>query len=115
MDFGVRGEKASMENGFNPVITRLCASCRGEGFLYTKEDATEWTAHECHSCSGTGWITEHQYVESSPSLVYVDSAGWARCPKCNFRFMPSDTNTMVGDRHKRCGQRIEIKQGNEDV
>ena len=110
MDFGIRGEKASPENGFNPVVARLCGSCCGEGFLYTKkENETVWNAAKCSPCSGSGWITGLAYEETNPGTVLLDASGWTRCPKCNFRFKASDPNVMIGDRHKRCGQRVVFK------
>lgn len=34
--------------------------------------------------------------------------GWYKCPKCGFKFKASDSGALKGDRHRRCGQRLEF-------
>ena len=105
----VRGERPTADNGFNPVVVRQCPSCHGEGFHYAVgANGGTWIASDCELCHGAGTVTGPTYDETTPVVVAVAPDGWAHCPRCGFRFKPSDPNTMLGYRHKRCGQRIEF-------
>jgi hypothetical protein len=99
-------EKPTEENGFNPVVTKMCPKCKLDGYLYFK-DGDSWYKEPCDVCGGIGSFKEKKYTEGDEPLVLeVSEDGRTKCPKCKFRFKITDPNVWSGDRHKRCGQKL---------
>lgn len=48
-------------------------------------------------------------VAQTPMPVTVDAKGWARCPKCNFRFKLSNPSSFDGQRHLSCRQPLLVR------
>jgi hypothetical protein len=101
-------EKPNEENGFNPVVTKMCPKCKLDGYLYF-EDGDSWYKEPCDVCGGKGSFKEKKFSEcDEPIALEVNEDGGTKCPKCNFRFKITDPNVWSGDRHKRCGQRLIV-------
>ncbi len=98
-------------NNYNPTKHRWCDLCQGNGKHYFQEGG-EWCAKLCNPCQGVGSFQVRRYTEaeevalSQPLQLDVDEQGWTRCPRCNFRFMVTDPNVWLEDRHRRCNQKL---------
>ena len=108
-DLDYRNEAASEQNRFNPLVTKVCSKCGGDGKTYAKEDDA-WCAAICDQCAGQGVYLIKKYKEDdgSTQILIVDDEGWTQCPKCNFRFHVRDKNVWMENRHRRCGQKLVI-------
>ena len=110
----VRDEYPSRSNNYNPLTLKFCHVCRGDGKEYFQEDG-EWCVKPCDACQGKGsfQVKKHSEAEetalSQPLPLDVDDEGWTRCPRCNFRFMVTDPNVWLEDRHRRCNQKLVYK------
>lgn len=44
----------------------------------------------------------------TPLPTRASEEGWVDCPHCGFRFKADDVRAWTGDRHARCGQRLDL-------
>ena len=103
-----RNQKATEENDYNPTVTKMCSECRLEGRIYFQEDGC-WCVKECSKCDGVGSIEEKMYSDCDTTVMLeVNEKARTKCPKCHFTFFINDPNVWLGDRHRRCGQKLEV-------
>jgi len=50
--------------------------------------------------------------DTPPMTATPNDNGWLRCPNCNWRFNVNDRDDWTGNRHVRCGQRLEMVDKN---
>lgn len=101
-------EQPSEENGYNPVITKMCKTCKLDGYIYFK-GGESWYKKPCDVCAGKGSIKEKKYETNDEAITLeVTEDGRAKCPKCNFKFKVTDQSIWSGNRHKRCGKKLNL-------
>ncbi len=102
------------ENDHNPLVLEECAHCHGTGHvdIYEQgEDFEQYVLEECPVCSGAGITGEvvPYFDNVAPAMdVKARDDGWAKCPRCGWRFSLSDAAVWTGLRHKRCGQKLNV-------
>lgn len=110
-------EPPCQENNYNPLELHFCQSCHGDGNKYFEDDG-QWCAKPCEQCQGGGTSRRRRYDDETELAlnraltVVVDDDGWAKCPRCNFRFFARDQAVWKDGRHRRCGQRLCTSDSN---
>jgi hypothetical protein len=47
--------------------------------------------------------------DAPPIAISINARGWVLCPCCGWRFQPTNQTAWNGERHRRCGQRLQIQ------
>jgi len=100
-------------NDHNPLILEDCPACFGTGrsCRSTPEGTEERILCQgCDQFGVTGKIVPYFGNNSEVIPVVADSDGWVACPKDQWRFTTADPKAWTGARHKRCGQKLLVKQ-----
>jgi hypothetical protein len=104
-------------NDHNPSYTDECSRCNGFGKLFTFRFDQRRGADDdrpCPDCGTTGRVVKHLFNNDTfPIQVTTGHDGWVTCPCCGWRFSTQDKRIWTGYRHRKCGQRLKLREGAE--
>jgi hypothetical protein len=49
------------------------------------------------------------YNDAPAVTVTINSRGWVKCPYCGILFKPTNASSWNGERHRKCGQRLQMQ------